>query len=68
VAALCHRIAILHDSRILECGTPQRIFESPRHEYTRRLVAALPKVSFRSDARSDDAPIPDEALVDTYGE
>lgn len=68
VAALCHRIAILHDSRILECGTPQRIFESPRHEYTRRLVAALPKVSFRSDARSEDVPIPEEALVDTYGE
>lgn len=43
VAALCHRICILHEGQIAECGTPQAIFNSPQHEYTRRLVAALPK-------------------------
>jgi peptide/nickel transport system ATP-binding protein len=42
VAALCHRIAILHDGQIAETGTPEMIFGSPRHEYTRRLVEALP--------------------------
>jgi peptide/nickel transport system ATP-binding protein len=42
VAALCHRICILHEGQIVECGTPDAIFYSPQHEYTRRLVAALP--------------------------
>lgn len=42
VAALCHRICILHEGQIVECGTPDAIFNAPQHEYTRRLVAALP--------------------------
>jgi peptide/nickel transport system ATP-binding protein len=47
VAALCHRICILHEGRIVECGTPDMIFDSPRHEYTRRLVRALPSAPAR---------------------
>jgi ABC-type glutathione transport system ATPase component len=47
VAALCHRICILHEGQIAECGTPEAIFNSPQHEYTRRLVAALPSVPAR---------------------
>src|SRR5262249_21174923 len=42
VAALCHRIAILHEGRILECGTTESIFDSPSNSYTRRLIAAIP--------------------------
>jgi ABC-type glutathione transport system ATPase component len=42
VAALCHCICILHEGQIVECGTPDAIFNSPQHEYTRKLVAALP--------------------------
>jgi peptide/nickel transport system ATP-binding protein len=58
VAALCHRICILHEGQIVESGTPEAIFNSPRHEYTRRLVAALPSAPPRtfSDRRdSHDA-------------
>jgi len=47
VAALCHRICILHEGQIVECGTPEAIFYSPQHEYTRRLVAALPNAPAR---------------------
>lgn len=42
VAALCHRIAILHQGQIVESGSPQQIFGSPVHEYTQKLIAALP--------------------------
>lgn len=42
VAALCHRIAILRDGQIVECGAPDVVFHSPQDEYTRRLIAALP--------------------------
>lgn len=43
VAALCHRVAILRDGEIVECDGPNAIFESPRHPYTQRLIAALPR-------------------------
>lgn len=42
VAALCHRVAILLDGEIVESDSPDTIFESPRHPYTQRLIAALP--------------------------
>ncbi len=48
VAGLCDRIAILHEGRIVELGTTQQIFTNPLHEYTQRLMAALPKVPGQS--------------------
>ena len=44
VAALCHRIAILKDGEIVECGPPSQIFGAPHHAYTQKLVAALPRL------------------------
>ena len=44
VAGICDRIAILHEGEIVECGTREQIFASPQHEYTRRLMAALPQM------------------------
>ena len=44
VAEICHRISILHQGEIVECGSREQIFCNPRHEYTRRLMAALPKL------------------------
>jgi ABC-type dipeptide/oligopeptide/nickel transport system ATPase component len=50
VAALCHRIFILHEGAIVESGTPEAIFNSPQHEYTRRLVTAIPSPPTRTMA------------------
>jgi len=38
VAALCHRVAILYDGRIVESGETRRVFEAPQHAYTRQLL------------------------------
>ena len=43
VASLCHRVAILYGGAIVETDTTERIFRSPSHPYTRRLIQALPK-------------------------
>jgi ABC-type dipeptide/oligopeptide/nickel transport system ATPase component len=43
IASLCHRIAILHEGEIVECGTTGQIFHNPMHPYTRRLISALPR-------------------------
>ncbi len=47
VAGICDRIAILHDGEIVECETGDQIFANPQHEYTRRLIAAMPRVPQR---------------------
>lgn len=44
VAGICDRIAILHQGTIVECGTTQQIFDNPRHEYTQKLMAAMPRI------------------------
>jgi peptide/nickel transport system ATP-binding protein len=44
VAGICDRIAILHQGEIVECGTTEQIFVHPQHEYTQRLMAALPRI------------------------
>jgi len=63
VAALCDRIAILNTGKIIECGLPEAIFNSPRHEYTRRLIAALParpqqSAPHRVRGENTDQPVP----------
>lgn len=43
IAGLCHRIAILHEGEIVECGPPAQIFHAALHPYTQKLVRAAPK-------------------------
>jgi ABC-type glutathione transport system ATPase component len=47
VAGICDRIAILHEGQIVESGTTEQVLTSPRHEYTQRLMAAMPKMPQR---------------------
>ncbi|MGA2354166.1 MAG: ABC transporter ATP-binding protein [Terriglobales bacterium] len=49
VAGICQRIAILHEGEIVESGPTEQIFTAPAHEYTRRLMAALPQVPVRRE-------------------
>jgi peptide/nickel transport system ATP-binding protein len=44
VAGICDRIAILHEGAIVECGVTEQIFANPQHEYTQRLMAAIPRL------------------------
>ncbi len=44
VAGICDRIAILHQGEIVECGVTAQIFSNPQHEYTQRLMAAMPRL------------------------
>jgi ABC-type dipeptide/oligopeptide/nickel transport system ATPase component len=42
VAGICDRIAILHEGHIVELGEAEQVLTNPQHEYTRRLMAAIP--------------------------
>jgi peptide/nickel transport system ATP-binding protein len=45
VAGICDRIAILHLGEIVECGATEQIFANPQHEYTQKLMAAMPRLA-----------------------
>ncbi|MBQ7944100.1 MAG: ABC transporter ATP-binding protein [Lachnospiraceae bacterium] len=44
VKRLCDRIVVMQKGRIVETGTPQEIFEQPKEEYTKQLIAAIPRL------------------------
>ncbi len=42
VRHLCDRVAIMYRGRIVESGPAREVYDHPRHDYTRRLLAAVP--------------------------
>ena len=42
VASVCHRLAILHDGEIVECGSLDQVLSRPAHPYTKQLLACVP--------------------------
>jgi peptide/nickel transport system ATP-binding protein len=44
VADLADDILVMKDGRVVEKGTSDQIFNSPKHEYTQSLLAAVPKL------------------------
>ena len=50
VAGICDRIAILHEGQIVETGTTDEVLLRPQHQYTQRLMAAMPKMPQRAIA------------------
>jgi len=46
VGALCSRVAILHEGAIVESGATEAVFRDPRHAYTQKLIAAVPRLPF----------------------
>ena len=39
---LCHRVAVIHQGRIVELAATQELYENPVHPYTRMLLSAVP--------------------------
>jgi len=40
---IADRLAVMYLGRIVEVGTPEQVFASPRHPYTRALMSVLPE-------------------------
>jgi peptide/nickel transport system ATP-binding protein len=43
VKHLAHRVAVMYKGSIVEQGDGDQVFTNPRHDYTRRLLAAVPQ-------------------------
>lgn len=42
VEQVSHRVAVMYMGQFVEVGTRAQIFENPQHDYTRKLMAAVP--------------------------
>ena len=45
IAELADRVAVMYGGRIVESGPGERIFSTPRHPYTQRLLLAVPDIA-----------------------
>jgi len=52
VRMVSHRVHVMDHGHIVESGTPDEIFGAPRHEYTRTLLAAIPRARVLDDDRA----------------
>ena len=43
VKHLAHRVAVMYQGKIVEQGDGEQVFTNPQHEYTQRLLAAVPR-------------------------
>jgi peptide/nickel transport system ATP-binding protein/glutathione transport system ATP-binding protein len=44
VAQMADRVVVMHRGKKVEEGTVEQIFENPKHDYTKSLLAAVPKL------------------------
>ncbi|HEY4279991.1 MAG TPA: ATP-binding cassette domain-containing protein [Conexibacter sp.] len=51
VRYMAHQVAVMHQGRIVEAATRERLFEQPEHEYTRSLMDAIPVADPEAEQR-----------------
>ncbi|WP_407700744.1 ABC transporter ATP-binding protein [Streptomyces endophyticus] len=56
VRRIAHRVAVMHQGRIVESGRAADVFDRPRDAYTRTLLGAIPRINPEWDRRRRAAP------------
>jgi len=51
VASVCDRVCVMYGGQIVEAGTTDEVFSSPRHPYTRMLLGAYLSLDSKPDIR-----------------
>ncbi|GIP17644.1 peptide ABC transporter ATP-binding protein [Paenibacillus montaniterrae] len=52
VAGMCDRVIVMKNGEIVESGETREIFKNPQHEYTKRLLNALPRLDQKKQKSS----------------
>ncbi|WP_019074866.1 dipeptide ABC transporter ATP-binding protein [Streptomyces hokutonensis] len=58
VQEISDRVLVMRDGTIVDEGPTREVFRSPRHEYTRSLVDAIPALARASTRDLSQAPVP----------
>lgn len=59
IAEICDQVAVMYLGRIVEQGSVRDIFHNPLHPYTRRLLAATPRIGRHAERlQSIDGTVP----------
>ncbi|TDL74128.1 ABC transporter ATP-binding protein [Palleronia sediminis] len=48
VEHLCDRVVVMYLGKVMEIGSRRQIYDTPRHPYTRSLLAAAPRIGARA--------------------
>ncbi|WP_328991372.1 ATP-binding cassette domain-containing protein [Kribbella sp. NBC_01245] len=51
VRQIAQRVAVMNQGRIVELGSRDAVFDQPQHEYTKTLLAAVPRINPEWDRR-----------------
>ena len=44
IAEMADRVVVMYQGEIMEEGPVEQIFHDPQHDYTKRLIAAVPRI------------------------
>jgi peptide/nickel transport system ATP-binding protein len=71
VADLADRVAVMFNGRIVETAPVQELFDAPQHEYTKKLLAAVPRLEIIdrplvAEQRTEDHVVAADRLVIEY--
>ncbi|WP_285853696.1 ABC transporter ATP-binding protein [Oceanobacillus luteolus] len=68
VAGMCDRVIVMKEGEIVERNTTEKIFSSPQHPYTQKLLNALPRLHEKKQPKNEsqlpEDIHPDQALVE----